>query len=189
MTLVFDPEAHVYTLNGKRLPSVTQIIRAVNGDHYADIPENVLKEKAEWGNKVHEWIETYAMTGRRKRVGAIMKLTTDQIPKVLTNERIIIHSVEVPLCTDHYAGIYDMLGTWRGVPTLFDIKTTYDLNIDSLEWQLGMYKEATEHEIEKCACLWCPKERPVRVVEITPKTKEDIDWMVYRYETEHSSGQ
>ena len=64
------------------------------------------------------------------------------------------------------------------------------LNWHKYNWtKSDKFRMPLRKEIEKCACLWCPKERPVRVIEITPKTKEDIEWMVYRYETEHSSGQ
>ena len=183
----FDAKNHIYTVDGVILPSVTTIIRAVRGDSFDGVPPAVLKEKADYGNRIHEWIEAYAMTGKKKRQSAMMKLSTDQVKDLFDQEKIIIQSVEVPVATDRYAGMYDMFGTWHGVPTLFDIKTTYVFDREYLEYQLGMYKNAMSENIEKCACLWCPQGKMIHLIDITPKSADEIDWMVYRYETEHCS--
>ena len=183
----FDAKNHIYTVDGVVLPSVTQIIRAVRGDSFDGVPPAVLKEKAEYGNKIHAWIEQYAIRGVRKRQSAMMKLTTDQVKRLFDDENIIAMSIEVPVATEHYAGTYDMYAKWRGVPTLIDIKTTYEFDEDYLAWQLGMYKLAMDKPVEKCACLWCPQGKMVHLIEVTPRTEQEIDWMVFRYETEHCS--
>lgn len=184
--ITFDRETHTYELDGRRLPSVTQIISALNPEIYAGVPEQIMQKKADYGQRVHEWVETYVMTGRKKRQSETMKLTTDQVKKIVDKERLIIHSVEQIVYTEHYAGTYDMYGTWRGVPTLIDIKTTAELHEDLLSAQLGFYKYAATVPIEKTACLWLPKAGVAQLIEIEPISRDAVDWMVYRYESEHN---
>ena len=57
--LKFDPQKHLYTLNGQVLPSVTQIISAVGLTEYDDVPKASLDVAAERGRIVHECIEWY----------------------------------------------------------------------------------------------------------------------------------
>ena len=184
----FDREKHAYYLDGVPLPSVTEII---SGDKYDDIPTAILKRKADWGNRIHDWGETYALTGVRKHQSEMMKLSTDQAKRIIDRERIIIHSTEQIVYTDKYAGTYDMYGTRRGKTILIDIKTTYELDEHYLSLQLGMYKKAMESSgktVEQCACLWLPKGRFAMLVDVDPASDEEIEWTVFKYEQEHNLG-
>lgn len=183
----FDKGAHEYRLDGVRIPSVTQIVSAQFPDMYEGIPDETLKKKADYGDRVHAWIEAYCTTGVKKRQSELMKLSTDQVKRIVDDERLRIQRVEQIVHTDHYAGTYDMYGTWRGVPTLIDIKSTATLHTEYLQMQLAMYKYAMDLEVEKCACLWVPKGQLARLVEIEPVSRERVEWMVYRYESEHHS--
>lgn len=49
----FDEETHTYSLLGKTIPSATQVISAFNRS-YDNVPEFVLKRKAQIGTEVHE---------------------------------------------------------------------------------------------------------------------------------------
>lgn len=51
MTLHFDPDSHTYTLDGVRLPSVTEILKVL-GDSYAGVPADVLERKRQIGSAV-----------------------------------------------------------------------------------------------------------------------------------------
>lgn len=186
--ITFDSGTHTYELDGVCVPSVTQVVSSLFPNMYSGVPQDVLKAKADYGNKIHQWIEQYALNGVKKRQSALMRLTTGQVVKLLERERIIIRSIEQIVYTDKYAGTYDMYGTWRGDETLFDIKTTQVLNKRYLEWQLGMYKAALERPVKKCAVLWCPKGDLVQLIEIQPKSQEEIDWVVFKYEQEHITG-
>ena len=171
----FLKDEHIYVVDGIVVPSVTQIISRILYDQYTDAPQKVLKKKAEYGTKIHEWVERYSTTGERLRQSEMMKLSTDQYMTMAFEERIIIQSVEQMIaCGSRYAGTYDMYGTWKGSLTLFDIKTTAGLNEEYLAWQLGMYKMAMDQPVEKCACIWLPKGDLAKLVEITPKTEEEI---------------
>lgn len=53
--LTFDAEHHVYTLDGKVLPSITQIIRPLV--NYDAVPKAVLENAANFGRNVHKMVE------------------------------------------------------------------------------------------------------------------------------------
>ena len=55
--LTFDEATHTYRVDGRVVPSVTQILKAVYPDVYAGIPAHVLDRKARLGTAVHKAIE------------------------------------------------------------------------------------------------------------------------------------
>lgn len=57
--LQFDEEAHRYTVNGRIIPSVTQIISAVGLYEYDYVSKQTLAVAAERGRIVHTYIEWY----------------------------------------------------------------------------------------------------------------------------------
>ena len=58
--VVYDNEWHTYKLNGKIIPSVTQLLA---DDTYKDVDKNVLEYARNKGTIVHKEIETYLKTG------------------------------------------------------------------------------------------------------------------------------
>ena len=57
MTIEFNEEKHIYTVDGKRYPSVTDICSPITTDHYGDINPTVLEMAARRGTAVHEATE------------------------------------------------------------------------------------------------------------------------------------
>jgi hypothetical protein len=57
MALRFDEASHTYTLGGRVLPSVTQVLKVIDPDQYAGIPREVLQRKREIGVSLHRAIE------------------------------------------------------------------------------------------------------------------------------------
>lgn len=53
--LTFEPEGHIYRLDGKRIPSLTQILDAAGFIDYSMVPLETLKAKAAFGTRVHEY--------------------------------------------------------------------------------------------------------------------------------------
>jgi len=54
MPLNFDPSTHTYTLDGKVLPSVTQILQGVGLINFNGIDPGILKKAADFGTAVHQ---------------------------------------------------------------------------------------------------------------------------------------
>jgi CRISPR/Cas system-associated exonuclease Cas4 (RecB family) len=75
-----------------------------------------------------------------------------------------------------------MIANINGPRSLVDIKTTSKLDVEALEWQLGMYQLAYGETFEKCYCLWLPKKDLGRLVDIDPKSKEEILKVLEEYE-------
>lgn len=190
--ITFDRNTHTYRCDGVRVPSVTQILKWLYPNKYAGVPEETLNAAAEFGNRMHEWIEAYATDGTKKRGQTdYMKLSTTQVVELICNHQFQAESCEqIVSWKNRFAGTYDMVGLMEADSALVDIKCTAQLDEDYLSWQLGMYKIALQEEgkkISKCYCLWVPKGGLAKFVEILPKTEEEIDWLVFRYEQEHYS--
>lgn len=59
--LTFDEAKHEYRLDGRVVPSVTQVLGAVYRDVYAGIPAEVLARKAALGQAVHRVIQLFLL--------------------------------------------------------------------------------------------------------------------------------
>ncbi len=133
--LTFDQPSHTYTLDGARLPSVTQVLDQLGS--YAGIPEDVLARKAEIGDAVHLCTELYDRD----------ELDTDSVPPEIagyfagwlrfreeTGFTPILIEERVYSKTFRYAGTLDRTGTFskmKGIKpdaqVMVDLKCTYKL--------------------------------------------------------------
>lgn len=121
-TLTFEPETHTYAVNGRRVPSVTEIIKA-NGL----IEERFLDEAAmKRGSYVHEalqfddegQLDMEALDPRLKGyVWAWRAFKQQMAPTVLEIEKQVYHPVY------RYAGTYDRLLLIKNARWIVDIKT------------------------------------------------------------------
>lgn len=57
MPLEFDPVGHAYTLDGQRVPSVTQVIRSALGDPFEHVARDILAFAQQRGRAVHRACE------------------------------------------------------------------------------------------------------------------------------------
>ena len=182
----FVPEVHLYLAGGMVVPSVTQVTSWVVQKDYSEVPAGILNAKADYGNRIHEWIETYSLTREVLDQSELMKITTDQWILAEEENHIDIESCEhIISYRDRYAGTYDMLGYMNGWRTLFDIKTTAKYDEEYLSIQLGMYKLALEEagdKIDKCICIWCPKGKLLQLLEVDVKSAEEINKLIDKYE-------
>ena len=53
----FDEESHIYTLNGYRLPSVTQLMRPLTLIAYDGVSLGAMSEAADRGTRAHSQVE------------------------------------------------------------------------------------------------------------------------------------
>lgn len=175
----FFEDTHQYLVDGIETPSVTSIITQLPQfkDMYKGIPKSILKRKAEYGDKVHEMVETFGMTGnvpdyeRKSYEGIAIKrymqlAIENDIHISSTEQTVAYYENEIPL----YAGKYDMLGNILGNKAIIDIKTTMKYESEYLSYQLTMYKLAIEQllkeDIQKAYCLWLPKKNLGRLIEV-----------------------
>lgn len=135
MILNFDEDSHTYTLGGKVIPSVTQVLSPLT--EYAGIPKHILDAAADRGNYVHKACEMYLWETldedslkeeARPYFNGFKKFMSETgfIPEVI--EERVYHP------TLKYAGTLDLGGILppagrRKKPqrALIDLKTTFKL--------------------------------------------------------------
>lgn len=133
--LEFNEENHEYKLDGKKLISVTQLMKK-HGlvPNYDKVPKEMLQAKAERGTLIHEEIEAWI---KQSEIG-FTKETANFIHYTLNNN-IEIKASELQLHNDIVAGTCDLILNDNGQNVIADIKTTYQLHKDSVSWQLSIY--------------------------------------------------
>ena len=177
----FIEEEHLYLVDGIIVPSVTQILGMIFPDKYKNVDKEILKKKAEFGTLGHSIIEhininddiafNSILNGQNEElehcIAEYIKLCKTFKIEPLEHEKKVCYK-------KLYAGTLDMIANVNGIESLIDIKFTYKLDKEYLSWQLGMYALALGKEFEKYYCVWLSKRKLGQLVEIVPKTKEEI---------------
>ncbi len=182
--LNFDAKKHEYTLNGKRLPSVSQVLRTVFGGGYDGVPSEVLQAAAEWGNEIHKAIELEFPLP----LNEIQERQYNDFWELFNQQEVMYRKHEMRVFTSQYAGTMDLLYKVGTSLIIGDIKTTYKLDKDRTAWQLSLYanayEEMTGEVVEKLFVYWLPKRDKVNseCVELTRKSKAEINELLKEYE-------
>jgi hypothetical protein len=133
--LVFDKETHTYTLDGKPLISVTQLMEKHGlSPNYNGVDEDTLKASAERGTLIHKEIENYIKKGE---IGFTEECA--QFVSYVRENNIAIKGSEVTFHNDIVAGTTDLIIKEGDQYAFADIKTTSTLHKDSVAWQLSLY--------------------------------------------------
>lgn len=174
--LKFDEKTHTYTLGGKVLPSVTQILEAVLfHNKYDGVDEETLKLASEKGKIVHKEIEEYI---KYDKVGFTEELQNfiDMINKF----KIKPIKSEFMVNNDKYAGTIDLIFNYKGKTCLGDIKTTYKLDKEYVSWQLSLYKYLWDNykdvfnSINELYAIWLRDDK-VKFEKVEMKSKEQVE--------------
>lgn len=158
MTLTYNDEDHTYALDGRPVPSVTEIVGLLTAKKYSDANAAVLEQAKRRGTAVHELCEAIdcgvdpedleiepELVGY---VNAYLTFLRDWRPEWL--------HIEKPLYTLDYAGRCDRIGIIDGKTAIVDIKTTGTMDRLSrlaLLFQLFFYREAYMFSV------WKPEEK------------------------------
>ena len=121
----FEPKKHVYTLEGKEIPSVSEITRFLSREVYKDADQAAMDIAADRGTRVHKACEEldreglacgdYDIEGYVRAYG-----------KFLNEHDVKWEMIEKPVYSKYLwiAGTVDRYGLVDGEPTILDIKTT-----------------------------------------------------------------
>lgn len=179
-------DIHTYLANGVIIPSVSQLVAFATGDDYSCIPKHILKNACDFGTDIHEAIEHYLTNGSIARFDEpYRKLAFEEFLK-LKND------IKNPKCEmmidyqERYAGRIDILDG----EILIDTKTNSKLNIPHLEWQLSLYAMALESKgikINHLKCLWLPKRKSGKWVQVERKSNEECLEILELYEKSKST--
>lgn len=165
--LEFDPAAHLYTLQGRRLPSVTQVLEAAKLVDYDGAPPERVDYKRRLGGIVHELIHSAIVDGPGPwLVGALETLAhvcdvdPDDVAghfagfeafRARTEFVPIVELCERPLADPAlgFAGTPDLVLEFPppGPQAVVDVKCTYDLAP-----ACGPQTAAYKHLLGKAGC-------------------------------------
>ena len=160
MKIDFNEEKHEYSVNGVKVPSVSEILSPLNADRYGDINPAVLRAAAEKGTAVHEMCEAIDY-------GIFTSEMEDEMPPELEGyvnayfQFLFDHDVywemveQIVACyrgvegePPIYAGTIDRFGIVDGKAAVLDIKTYASMTTEAqmtASCQTALYRDAIFH--------------------------------------------
>ena len=185
--LEFNESKHEYTLDGKKLISVTQLMQKYGlAPDYSNVSPSVLQAKANYGKLIHEEIEQwikYRKIGFSKELVSFVKYLNETGTKVIESEYQVYNDV--------VAGTIDLLLERVGQRIIADIKTTYQIHKESVSWQLSIYlylyielvkllrpQLRLNYNQFKGECYHFNKDGELNVVEIPLKPESEVEKLI-----------
>lgn len=169
----FDESKHEYTVNGKMLLSVTQLLKKHGiAPDYSFVNKDLLEMSARRGTAIHKEIEDYTDTGK---VGFSEEFYT--AVELLEQYGLTPIGAEVVTYNDITVGTIDLICESdakddKGKYILIDTKTTSTIHKQAVAWQLSIYKALAETQyqilIDRLMVLHLPFEKSGKLVEVEP---------------------
>jgi len=187
----FLKEEHLYLVDGVITPSVTQILQFIFPDKYKGVPIEILQNKAEYGSILHKVIEIAEqeqmfdidlLKQKIKGINYLIEASFEQYLKIKEKYQIeVLEQEQIVAYKDLYCGTFDMIANVNNKKSLIDIKTTAELDIEYLSWQLSFYELAKGEQFEKLYVIWLPKKSLGELKEIPRKSKKELLEVLERY--------
>ena len=185
--LEFDPDNHEYTLDGKKLISVTQLMQRYGlAPNYSGVDPALLEAKAKYGTHIHEEIEQWI---KEKKIGFTQELVNFVTFLKETDTRAI--ESEYKVYNDVVAGTIDLILERNQQDIIADIKTTYQIHKESVSWQLSIYlylyinlindacpQRCLKYNQFKGECYHFNKAGELNVVEIPLKPESEVEKLI-----------
>ena len=152
--LEFREDGHAYALNGRPLPSVTQIMAPLAHRVYGAVDPAVLNRAAERGTAVHEAYEMFLDCG-------MAEIPPDYLGFLTAFKTWVSDTGLKPLCVEsrvyhkllNYAGTVDLLCSIDGRLVLVDYKTSatalpklYRVQLEAYSQALGSHGVSVEEK-------------------------------------------
>lgn len=166
--LIFYEKSHIYMLDGKRLPCVSDLCRFLHKEIYKDAPLWQMEAAADRGTAVHLATEQLDKTGTAE-------ISDDYAPYLEAYAAFRReHEVEWELI-EHpdyhpvhgYAGTIDRYGKVDDITTLLDIKTTYTVYRPLCSASLNLYRmmlQARGKTVERLLILHLKKDGTYKLI-------------------------
>lgn len=141
--LEFNAEKHIYTINGVRVPSVTEIVGMISGLKFAERTP-VIEAAAERGTAVHELCEQYDFDELPDEIDQDLAMYLMAYIRFCKDYNVTWEYIELPLGSENhgFAGTIDRVGIIDGKRLIVDLKTTSNMDKISkimLSLQLAAY--------------------------------------------------
>lgn len=149
MKISFNEEKHEYTVNGKVVPSVSEIMKCATCLYYTDeIPPRVLELACKKGSAVHKAIEDYLLW-EEYETEEQYKPIMEQFLKWYKEYKPKIIQVEYQMTNGEYAGTCDLICEINGEIHLIDYKTSSQIHTKMIAIQEAGYDELCDIKIDK----------------------------------------
>ena len=173
----FNEATHEYFHDGKKLISVTQLMRKHGlAPDYSAVNEAVLTAKAERGTLIHKEIEEFIKKGE---IGFTTELQS--FHEYIWKNNITIIQSETIAFNDIVAGTADLvLEDANGDRIIADIKITATLHKESVSWQLSIYAKLLEqYGCTKGQAFHFDKDGNLKVVDIPLKPIAEVERLLW----------
>lgn len=167
--LLFFDQGHRYTIDGRELPSVSQLCRFLSREIYGEINQYTLDAAASRGTKVHKATEVLDLYGKADvdddllpYLNAYLKFRREHTVQWERVEYATYHP------EDGYAGTIDRYGDVDGKQAVVDFKTTYTVHKPLCAASLNLYRrmmEATGNRVDALYILHLRKDESYKLVE------------------------
>lgn len=179
--LVFNEEEHIYYLDGVLIPNVSTILAAtIFKDKYKGVDLETLERAAKFGKEVHKAIEfdfPYGLDDLQIKKFKEWEAIKEKHFIIPINQEEQVYNEEL-----YYCGTYDMIAIVMGIKSMLDIKTTYELDMEYLSWQMSFYYYAKQdYDVKKIYAIWLPKRKKGSLVEVQLKTFQEIEYVINLY--------
>lgn len=152
MELNFDPQNHQYTVDGKAVPSVTQLVAPLGADYDEpdDFTEFAIDNAADRGIAMHAYLAHRLAGGAEDEfeLPAEYEGYIDAVEAFLSEHEITPYYTETPMCAVWrgvtYAGTPDLIGEVDGVLTIVDYKFVSQVAKSKVGAQLHGYRVLCE---------------------------------------------
>lgn len=168
---------HLYLYDGVIIPSVSDILKYIFPDKYKGIDLSIIQNKALYGTKLHEMIQSIdeGIFVQSRGLKLCLRASLEQYEIIKNDNSIKILSQEQIVCYNGiYAGRYDKEAMVNDELALIDIKTTAQLDKEYLSWQLSFYELASGKKYDKLYVIWLPKKEKGKIIEIERKSKKEL---------------
>lgn len=176
----FEPEGHIYRVDGRVFPSVTQVLEPYTGLEFVD--RETLRRAAEFGNHVHQAVHLY-------NVGELDEQSLDPalVPYLDGWKLFLYESGATVILSEHrvasrryqFAGTLDDLLFWGNSKRLIDVKSG-SVVPKTTGPQLAAYGRAyfeeTGERIRYRRCVHLPGEGKYKVIPLN----NPRDWPIFQ---------
>ena len=156
MEIKFNEILHKYTVDGKEVISVTQLLQKHKiTPSYDAVDKELLRMASERGTLIHEEVENWIENNGTGFTEEAEKICDFLFERADENSNIMSEQM---VANDVVAGRFDVLYTHAKKLVLADIKTGNSKHIFGWSWQLSLYKYLYEkmygQKIESLIVLW-----------------------------------
>ena len=189
--LIFKAKKHEYvTEDGKKLPSVSDIISCLSYFCYGEIDKFILEQAAQRGSKIHELTQFLDEVGITECPYELSGYVQAYAKFLNEHEHRWVLTEEPMRYMDDYAGTIDRFGIVDDVKVLLDIKTNSKLSGKQLtlyETQLNLYRRMLENHdypVERMYILHLKRDGEYKLIDVE-KTDELANMCLFIWKKMH----